>query len=89
VNTYNPLLTDEAQRKHRELNGETHPPHYLAIAGFDRVTSPTGVPQPKRSASIRLNLDSLSAGLVRLFRAYWYVPAGFAVLVLARLIMGV
>jgi hypothetical protein len=89
VNTINPLLTDHAQMKHRELNGETHPPHYLGIARIGGSTSPTDVPQRTRSASISINLGSLSAGLAQVFKAFWYVPAGFAVLVLLRLIIGV
>jgi hypothetical protein len=88
VNTINPLLTDHAQRKHRELNGETHPPHYLAIARIERSTSPADVPQRARLASIRIDLSSLSAGLAEVFKVYWYVPAGFAVWVLVRAIMG-
>ena len=87
MNTINPLLTDHAQMKHRELNGETHPPHYLEIARIERSTSPTDVPPRTRSISMSINLDSLSAGLAQVFKVYWYVPAGFAVLVLARSIV--
>jgi hypothetical protein len=88
VNTFNPLLTDEAQRKHRELNWETHPPHYLALARIERSTSPTDVPQRARLASMSIDLRSLSARLAELFKVYWYVPAGFATLLLVRSIMG-
>ena len=56
MNPINPLLTDYAQMKHRELNGETHPPHYLEIARIEASMSPADVPQRTRSAGIGINL---------------------------------
>ena len=88
MNTINPLLTDHAQMQHRELSGEAHPPHYLEIARIEGLASSVHVPQSTRSVNISINLGSLSPGLAQAFKVYWYVPAGFAVLVLARFIIG-
>jgi hypothetical protein len=106
VNTINPLLTDHAQRLHRERNGEAHPPHFLELARVDRPTSPGYMPQRTRSATsgisinlgslrarwatsgMSINLGNLSARSVQVSKAFWWVPAGFAVLVLLRSIMG-
>jgi hypothetical protein len=83
----NPLLTDHAQMQHRELNGEAHPPHYLEIARIEASSSPVDAPQRTRSVNISMNLGSLSAGLAQVFKTYWWVPAGFTVLILLRTIL--
>jgi hypothetical protein len=90
MHTINPLLTDHTQRKHRELNGETHPPHYVEIARIEASAppAPANVPQRRLTADRAINLDSLIAGFAQFFKTYWWVPAGFAVLVLVRSIMG-
>jgi hypothetical protein len=102
VNVINPLLTDHAQRMHRELNGEQHPPHYLMLARVDQPTSPAYIPQPTRSAdsssalaglkarlaNSRIDLGGFSERSGQVVKAYWWVPAGFAVLVLLRSILG-
>ena len=88
MNQYNPLLTDEAQIKHRELNGETHRPHYLEIARIQASAPRAHVPQRTPSANLSMNLGSLSAGLAQVFKVFWFVPAGFTVLVLARVVLG-
>ena len=102
MNAMNPLLNDNVQRIHRELNGEAHPPHYAVLADTDGPASPNGGRQRTSAAKISINLDSwrtrwadigtdlgdLSVRLGESARAYWWVPAGFAVLVLVRSIVG-
>jgi hypothetical protein len=102
MNVINPLLVDETQMVHRERNGETHPPHYANLFHNDGKLSPADLMQPARSASSGENLGSLSTrsrnwgidleGLSgrfgQLVKVYWWVPAGFAVLVLVRSILG-
>ena len=93
MHTLNPLLFDEMQMKHRELNGEHHAPHYAEIARIQAAALPSAAPQFRRSIDISsidisLDLGSLSDRFSQLLKTYWYVPAGFAVLVLARSILG-
>ena len=71
------LYADEASGAKQGSN----PPLYLEIARIE-------APQRTRSADISRNLGSLGAGLAQVFKAYWWVPAGFAVLVLVRSILG-
>lgn len=78
------LYADEASGAKR--GGK--PPHYLEIARIEASTSPAEAPQGPRSANININLGGLSAGLAQVLKTYWWVPAGFAVLVLARSIIG-
>lgn len=102
MNMINPLLVDEAQMEHRERNGETHPPHYVNLVRDDGQLSPADLMQPARSAVISadrgslstrsldwgIDLEGLSARLGQLVKVYWWVPAGFAVLVMVRSILG-
>jgi hypothetical protein len=78
------LYADEASGAKRGGN----PPPYLEIARIEASTSPSDVPQRTRSVNISTKLGSLSAGLAQVFKTYWWVPAGFAVLVLVRSILG-
>ena len=103
MNTINPLLNDHAQMLHRGRNGETRQPHYVSLTRVDGQLSPADLMQPARSASVGadlgsmgnrsvswgIDLEALSARLGQVVKAYWWVPAGFAVLVLVRSILGI
>jgi hypothetical protein len=78
------LYADEASGANRGGS----PPHYLEIARIEASTSSSYVPQRTRSANISIKMGGLSAGLAKVVKTYWWVPAGFAVLVLVRSIIG-
>jgi hypothetical protein len=88
VNIINPLLADEVQRKHRERNGEAHPPHALNLSRASHPKALDDLSQSPGSATSAPNLGRLSTRAAQVVRAYWWVPAGFAALVLLGSIMG-
>jgi hypothetical protein len=101
MNMINPLLTEHVRRIHHERDekaaSQRHDPresnyakkiHRERSLRFARAKALGDLSQSPGSATSALNVGSLSTRTSQAVRAYWWVPAGFAVMVLLRSIMG-
>ena len=88
MNINNPQLVDYVKIMHRERHEEAHPSRSLKFVRASRPKSLDDLAQGSSSATGNLNLGSSSARSGQVVKAYWWVPAGFAVLVLLRAIIG-
>jgi hypothetical protein len=88
VNINNPQLADFIKVMHRERHERVYPPHSTNYVQADQLKLIDGKWQTIRSAARKSNMGSLTARSGQVIKTYWWVPAGFAVLVLLRSIMG-
>ena len=85
-----PVDTDYANiiQMHRELFEKADAGRLVKLTRARRQQALGDLSQSPGSATSAFNLGSLSTRTSQAVRAYWWVPAGFAVLVLLRAIIG-
>jgi hypothetical protein len=88
VNINNPDLPKFISMMHHERFEKAYSPNPLKLSRINRSKTLDNLSQMPGSATDALSLGRLSALTSRTVRAYWWVPAGFAVLVLVRSILG-
>ena len=85
---YDPLVTDDARNVDRERYRKANNERLVKLALVSRAKVLGDVSQNPGSPNSVLNFGNLSRRTTQTAQAYWWVPAGFAVMILLRTILG-